>query len=73
LQLIQLVFHFAKYQSPIVRASLNESGPFPRSAEIRSQGHVPDKVTSPPSLGRESVRLSSILHDEFKSRAAAAG
>jgi hypothetical protein len=34
---------------------------------------IPDKVTTPPSLGRGTVRFSSILRDELRSRAAAAG
>jgi hypothetical protein len=34
---------------------------------------IPDKVTRPPSLGRGTVRFSSILHDDLASRAAAAG
>jgi hypothetical protein len=34
---------------------------------------IPDKATAPPSLGRETVRVCPILHDELGSRAAAAG
>jgi hypothetical protein len=34
---------------------------------------VPDKVTSKPSLGRGTVSFYTILHDDLKSRAAAAG
>jgi hypothetical protein len=34
---------------------------------------VPEEITTQPCNGREAVRFSSILHDEFKSRAAAAG
>jgi hypothetical protein len=34
---------------------------------------LPDKALTQPSLGRETVRFSSILHDDLKSRAAAAG
>jgi len=33
----------------------------------------PDKVTTPPSPGRGTVRFSPILHDELTGRAAAAG
>jgi hypothetical protein len=34
---------------------------------------VPDKTMSQPSLGLGTVGFSSILHDDLKSRAAAAG
>jgi hypothetical protein len=34
---------------------------------------IPDKVVSKPSLGRGTAGVSSILHDDLKSRAAAAG
>jgi len=34
---------------------------------------IPDKVMSKPSLGRGTAGVSSILHDDLKSRAAAAG
>jgi hypothetical protein len=33
----------------------------------------PDKVITRPYLGREAVSFSSILHDDLKSRTAAAG
>jgi hypothetical protein len=33
----------------------------------------PDKAMSQPYLGREAVSFCSILHDELKGRAAAAG
>jgi hypothetical protein len=38
-----------------------------------SSERIPDKVMTPPPLGRGAVRFSSILHDELRSRAAAAG
>jgi hypothetical protein len=38
-----------------------------------TRGTNPDKVITQPYLGREAVSFSSILHDELKSRAAAAG
>jgi hypothetical protein len=34
---------------------------------------IPDKTMSQPSLGLGTVGFSSILHDDLKSRAAAAG
>jgi hypothetical protein len=34
---------------------------------------VPDKAPSQPSVGRESVRVSSSLHGDWNRRAAAAG
>jgi hypothetical protein len=34
---------------------------------------IPDKAMSQPSLGLGTVGFSSILHDDLKSRAAAAG
>jgi hypothetical protein len=34
---------------------------------------IPDNVMTRPFLGRETVSVSPILHDELKGRAAAAG
>jgi hypothetical protein len=42
--------------------------------ELASRGNLfPDKVTTPPSPRRGTVRFSPILHDELTRRAAAAG
>jgi hypothetical protein len=42
--------------------------------ELATRGNLfPDKVTTPPSPRRGTVRFSPILHDELTRRAAAAG
>jgi hypothetical protein len=42
-------------------------------AVMFARGQVPDKALTQPSLGREIVRVFSLLHDELRGRAAAAG
>jgi hypothetical protein len=48
--------------------------PANRWARCHDRTHVdPDKALSPPSLGHEAVSVCSILREEKKGRAAAAG
>jgi hypothetical protein len=52
----------------------SNSGDFPPGRKFAGNaGRFPDKVTTKPSPGRGTVRISSILRDELKRRAAAAG